>query len=444
METPSLIKYKIEDKPPIGLAIVLGMQHVLTAFSGIVAVPLVVAAAVGLSDIESTYIISASIFMAGVATIIQAVGIGPIGGRMPMIMGTDFSFVGAGIAVASTLGLPGYFGATIAGSFVEIFASRILKKIMWIFPPLVTGIVITSIGLTMMPIAVDWIGASTVGYAPLSNLILAGIVMLVIVILNQFATGFFSSASIMIGIIVGYIVAYFMGILDFTTVAEANNLVLPMPFRHGVTFNLSAFIAFIPPYIVTTIETVGGGIMTLRACEEPIDDKRVAGSVLGNGVGSLLAGIFGAGPNTSFSQNIGLIPMTGMASRHVAAVAGIILVILGVFPKLGALINIMPSPVLGGAGIIMFGMIAAGGLKNLQDVVYNKRNNMIVAISLGAGLGVVFRPDILANLPETLQMIFGSGMTTATILAVTLNLVLPGREEVDSTEETLEEASVTV
>lgn len=423
----------MDDKPPLALSIALAIQHILAAFTGIVAVPLIVGNALGLTAEQNTYIISMTLFVSGIATIIQAVGIGPVGGKIPMVMGTDFTFVGPGIAVASKLGLPGYFGATFFGSFIEIILSRFIKKLRNIFPPIVTGTVIVSIGLTMIPVAIDWIGGYG-EYGILKSLFLAATVMIVIILLNQFGKGFFSSAAVLIGIIVGYILAAFMNMIDFSSVFEAGYFVMPQPLKYGLKFDLPALLAFVPEYLVTTVETIGGGLLIFKACDEKYSSKKLSGSVLGDGVGSLLAGIFGAGPNTSFSQNIGIIPLTGVASRYVVAVAGGILMLMGVFPKLAALVNIMPSPVLGGAGVIMFGMIAVGGIKNFQEVDFNKRNSLILAISLGLGLGVAVKPEILSHLPETVQIIFRSGMTTATIFAIALNLILPGREIQEETE----------
>lgn len=423
----------MDDKPPLALSIALAIQHILAAFTGIVAVPLIVGNALGLTAEQNTYIISMTLFVSGIATIIQAVGIGPVGGKIPMVMGTDFTFVGPGIAVASKLGLPGYFGATFFGSFIEIILSRFIKKLRNIFPPIVTGTVIVSIGLTMIPVAIDWIGGYG-EYGILKNLFLAATVMIVIILLNQFGKGFFRSAAVLIGIIVGYILAAFMNMIDFSSVFEAGYFVMPQPLKYGLKFDLPALLAFVPAYLVTTVETIGGGLLIFKACDEKYSFKKLSGSVLGDGVGSLLAGIFGVGPNTSFSQNIGIIPLTGVASRYVVAVAGGILMLMGVFPKLAALVNIMPSPVLGGAGVIMFGMIAVGGIKNFQEVDFNKRNSLILAISLGLGLGVAVKPEILSHLPETVQIIFRSGMTTATIFAIALNLILPGREIQEETE----------
>ena len=420
------IKYRVNDRPPFFLSIALAIQHILAAFAGIVAVPLVVNNALGLSLEDNTFIVSTTLFVAGLATVIQAVGIGPVGNRLPMVMGTDFTFVGPGIAVGSAFGLPGYFGATFFGSFIEIVLSRFIKPLQKFFPPLITGIVISSIGLTMIPISIDWIGGyNPETYGSLQDLLLAGIVMAVILILNQRGKGFLSSGAILIGIVVGYVVAFFMGRLDLKPVSTASWLMLPNPLRYGLAFTLSGFLAFLPAYIVTTVETIGGGVLVLKACDEEVDGDKLASGVLADGVGSLLAGIFQCGPNTSFSQNIGIIPLTGVASRFVVALAGVILMITGVFPKIGALVAIMPSPVLGGAGVLMFGMIAVGGISNFKEVEFNRRNSIILAMSLGLGLGIAFRPNLLSHLPEQLRVIFGSGMTTATLTAIFLNIVLP-------------------
>lgn len=420
--------YEIEDKPPIGIAIPLAIQNIMAAFSGIVAVPLVVGQAIGLSMEDMAFMVSATLFVSGLTTFIQAKGIGPIGSRLPCIMGTDFTFVGPGIAVASAFGLPGYFGAATAGSLVEIIISRFIKPLRKYFPPVVMGTVVTLIGLTMLPVAVDWIGGGDPGaadFGSVKNLALAFIVMAIIIILNQSGNSFLSSSAILIGIIAGYIIAIPMGLLDISPVKDALWFSLPHPFKFGIKFHPTAILAFIPAYIVTAIETMGDLMSVAAASDHQITGDELAAGVLSDGVGSGLAGILNAGPHTSFSQNVGIIPITGVASRYVTIVAGIILMLAGIFPKLGALVAIMPNPVLGGGGIMMFGMIAVGGLKLLQDVDFNKRNSMVVAVSIGMGLAVVFKPELLNNLPGALQTVFQSGMSTGTITALILNTLLP-------------------
>jgi len=430
-QVKSQLMYKIDDKPKLRVAIPLAIQNIVAAFSGIVAVPLVVGGALGASVTDLAFLVSATLFMAGLATFIQAYGIGPVGARLPVVMGTDFTFVGPSIAVGSTLGLPGIFGATILGSFVEVILSRFIKPLMKVFPPVVTGTVVTLIGVTIMPVAVDWAagGFGAADYGSLRNLALALVVMAIIIAVNQFGKGFAKAGAVLIGIICGYIIALPLGMLDFTAVKDAAWIAFPTPFKFGVHFSFSALMAFIPAYLVTTVETVGDLFSVAEASEHEITSDELSRGLLADGVGSFIAGFFNAGPNTSFSQNVGVIPLTGVASRFVVVIAGIILMLSGIFPKIGALVAIMPNPVLGGAGIIMFGMIAVGGIKSLQRVNFTRRNSIVVAVSIGLGLAVVVRPDILSNLPGGLQTVLSSGVATGTIAAFILNLVLPNTDK---------------
>lgn len=420
------IVYKIDDRPPLFMSILLGFQHILAAFGGIVAVPLVVGGALGLSVADVSFLVNAAIFVAGIATFIQAKGIGPVGAKLPVIMGTDFTFVAPTIAVGSVLGMPGVIGGAMLGSFIEMILSRFIKPLMKFFPPVVTGTVVTLIGTTLLPVTMDWIGGGVgaANYGSLQNVALSMIVMTIIIILNRYAKGMFSTASVLIGLVIGYIIAIPMGILDFTAVEQASWIAAPELFRFGVTFNIGAVVPFIAAYLVTTIETVGCLKAVGEASGKELTDDEVGAGVLADGVGSFIAGFFGAGPNTSFSQNVGLIPMTKVASRFVVVISGIMLMILGIFPKLGAIIAVMPEPVLGGAGIVMFGMVASSGIKTLSRVKMNNRNLLIIAVSIGLGLGVTFRPELIANLPEALQMIFSSGISTGTIAALVLNIAL--------------------
>ena len=253
---------------------------------------------------------------------------------------------------------------------------------------------------------------------------LDGVISYIGKIYGKYGKGILSSASILIGMVVGYLICIPLGLVDFSAVKDASFVSIPKIFEYGVTFDLKALIAFLPAYFVTTIETVG----CLKAIGEvsnvDMNDKRVGSGVLADGVGSIFGGVVGAFPNTSFSQNVGLIPLTKVASKHVAVMAGILLVVLGLFPKFAALINGIPQPVLGGVGIVMFGTVAAAGIKTLSKVEINDRNLLIIATSIGLGLGVTFRPDFISNLPEGLQMVFSSGISTGTIVALVLNIVL--------------------
>ncbi|MDK0557803.1 nucleobase:cation symporter-2 family protein [Clostridium perfringens] len=418
--------YGVDDDLDLPKKVLFGLQHIFAAFGGIIVVPLVIATSLGFDSKVTTALISASILGSGLATIIQAKGVGKVGARVACIMGTDFTFVSPAISVGSVLGLPGIIGATILGSLFEVILSFFIKPLMKFFPPLVTGTVVALIGLTLLPVSIDWAagGAGSANYASLENLAVAMFVLVITLLLNNYGKGMISSASILIGIVVGYIVCIPLGLVDFTSVKEASLLSFPKILEFGVTFDAKAVMAFIPAYFVATIGTVG----CLKAIGETsnidIGDKRVAAGVLSDGVGSALGGLVGSCPNTSFSQNIGIISLTKVASRHVAVMAGILLVILGFLPKVAAIITGIPNPVLGGVGIMMFGTVAAAGIRTLSNIKLTERNLLIIAISMGLGLGVTFRPDVIHNLPEAIRMIFSSGISTGTIAALILNAVL--------------------
>ncbi|WP_434303456.1 nucleobase:cation symporter-2 family protein [Clostridium botulinum] len=429
-ETDIQLMYGVNDKPKILMQILLGLQHIFAAFGGIIVVPIVISAALGFDAKTSTALISSAILAAGVATFIQSRGIGPIGARVACIMGTDFTFVAPAIAVGGKFGLSGIFGATILGAGIVIILSFFVKPLMKLFPPIVTGTVVSLIGLTLLPVSIDWAagGVGSANYGSLKNISIALFIMIVTLLLNHYGKGLVSSASILIGMVVGYIICIPLGMVDFSSVSQASWVSLPKIFGYGITFNLQVLLPFIPAYFVTIIGTVG----CLKAITEvsgiKADEKPITAGVLSDGVGSMLAGIFGALPNTSFSQNIGLIPLTKVASRYVTMMAGILLVILGLFPKFAALINIMPQPVLGGVGIVMFGTVAAAGIQTLSSIKLNNRNMLIIATSIGLGLGVTFRPEFIAQLPESLKMIFSSGISTGTIVALLLNVILKEKE----------------
>lgn len=418
--------YGVDDDLDLPKKVLFGLQHIFAAFGGIIVVPLVISTSLGFDSKTTTSLISASILASGLATVIQAKGVGKVGARVACIMGTDFTFVSPAISVGSVLGLPGIIGATILGSLFEIILSFFIKPLMKFFPPLVTGTVVALIGLTLLPVSIDWAagGVGSPNYASLENLAVAMFVLVITLLLNNYGKGIISSASILIGIVVGYLVCIPLGLVDFTPVKEASWLSLPKILEFGVTFDAKAVMAFIPAYFVATIGTVG----CLKAIGETsnidVDDKRVSAGVLSDGVGSALGGLVGSFPNTSFSQNIGIISLTKVASRHVAVMAGILLVILGFLPKIAAIITGIPNPVLGGVGIMMFGTVAAAGIRTLSNIELTERNLLIIAISMGLGLGVTFRPDVIQNLPEAIRMIFSSGISTGTIAALILNAVL--------------------
>lgn len=420
------LTYGVDDNPSLLKKLLFGLQHIFAAFGGIIVVPLVISNVLGFDGKTSTTLISATILAAGLATIVQARGIGPIGSRVACIMGTDFTFVSPAISVGGVLGLPGIIGASILGAFFEIMLSYFIKPLMKLFPPIVTGTVVCLIGLTLLPVSIDWFagGVGASDYGSMLNISIAMFVLILTLVLNRYGKGMLSSASILIGMVVGYIICIPLGLVDFTAVKEASWISMPKIFEYGVKFDLKALIAFIPAYFVTTIETVG----CLKAIGETsnvdMNEKRVGAGILADGVGSILGGVVGSFPNTSFSQNVGIISLTKVASKYVAISAGVILVALGFLPKLAGIISSIPNPVLGGVGVVMFGTVAAAGIKTLSRVKLNDRNLLIIATAVALGLGVTFRPEILSQLPEGIRMIFSSGISTGTIVALILNLVL--------------------
>ncbi|WP_294354482.1 nucleobase:cation symporter-2 family protein [uncultured Clostridium sp.] len=425
METDGLL-YNIDDNPNLLTQILLGLQNIFAAFGGIIAVPLVISSALGLDGATSTAVIGGTILASGIATVIQSRGIGKVGARVPCVMGTDFTFVAPSITVGSIAGLPGIIGATILGSLVEIIASFFIKPLLKFFPPLITGTVVCLIGLTLIPVSIDWAagGSGSANYGDVKNICVALFVLIITLLINRYGKGIVSAASVLIGMFIGYIICIPLGMVDFTLVKEAAWFEFPRIFEYGIDFNFKYILAFIPAYIVTTIETVGCLSTICEVSNVKKDDKIIGRGVLADGLGSALAGALGSFPNTTFSQNVALIPLTRNASKCIATMAGIILIVLGFFPKFSALINIMPSPVLGGVGIVMFGTIAAAGIKTLSRIEINNRNLLIIATSIGLGLGVTFRPEFLSSLPEALQLVFSSGISTGTIVALILNKLL--------------------
>lgn len=418
--------YGINDVPPMGVTILLALQHILAAFAGIIAVPLVVCSVLGF-DVQTTSImVSATIFASGITTFIQSKGVGPVGSRVSGMMGTDFTFVNPSISVGAKFGIAGIVAATITGSLVEIILSRFIKPLMKFFPPLITGTVVSLIGITLLPVSMDWAagGVGAADYGSIKNIAVAFVIMVFTLFLNHYGKGMWSTASVFIGMVFGYIVCIPLGMVDLDSVKDAAWFAFPNVLRYGFKFDLASTLSFVPAYVVSLIGTVGITMAIGEASGEKLVSERAASGVLADGVGSMISGLFGGGPNTAFSQNVGLITLTKVASRHVMVVAGIILAILGVFPKLSALISVMPQPVLGGVGVIMFGLVAAQGIKTLAQIKLGDRELLIISVAFALGIGVTVRPELLEGLPNALQMLLSSGISTGTLAALILNIVL--------------------
>ncbi|AHG77337.1 Uracil-xanthine permease [Mannheimia varigena USDA-ARS-USMARC-1312] len=426
------ILYPVDSKPPFGLTLLLAAQHLLAALGGIIAVPLVIGNVLNLPASDIIVLVNAALLVSGIVTIIQCQGIGPIGLRLPSVMGTSFTFVAAALAIGfSEHGVAGIMGASLVGSLVMIIGSFFMPYVRKLFPPVVTGVVVMMIGLSLIPVAVDWFAGGQRGdahYADPANLAMATFVLVLVVILVQWGKGIFSAAAIVIGMMVGYVVALALGWINFDNVKSADVVAIPQPLHFGLAFPISGIIGMSIAYLVTIVESSGNFLALGNATQTEITGKHLRGGVLCDGLGSAFAAIMSTTPFSSFAQNIGVISLTGVASRYVVTVMGCLLVLAGIFPWFGALIVSIPTPVLGGAGLMMFAMIIAAGIQMLDKVERSKRNGLIIAISIGCGLAVTTRPELLDKLPSFVKEVFGSGITVGSLFALILNLILPKDE----------------
>jgi xanthine permease len=423
-----IVDYGIEDDPPLAEAVPLGVQHLLAMFLSTVALPLVIARAIGLGAADTTFIVQMALLVAGVATIVQVYPVGPVGARLPIVMGTSAIFVAPLIDIGSTFGLAAIFGAVIVASPVEVVIGYFFDDVRGLFPPLVTGIVVMLVGLTLIPIAMQYAaggpGAET--YGNLEHLGVAALVLVVALGLNQFFDGFARAASVLVAVLVGYVAAAPLGLLDLSGVADAAWVSVPVPLQYGVAFEPSAIVLVAFAYVVTAMETIGDVSGTTEAVGRDPTDDEMRGGLVADGVMSAFAAVFNAFPNTSFSQNVGLIGFTGIASRFVVAVTGVLLVVLGFVPKVAEVVAAMPAAVLGGAAVVLFGMIISIGLRMVaRGADLNRRNLTIVAVSLVLGVGVEVQSDVLQQLPSDLQILLGSGLIVGGVTALVLNAVLP-------------------
>ena len=442
--TPTDLVYGLDDKPPLRETLFAAVQHVLASFIGIITPSLIIGNTLELAPQDRAYLISMSLFVSGIATLIQVHKLGPVGSGLLSIQGTSFAFIGpiigagtAAIAGGATptqaLGL--IFGMCFLGAFIEMIFSQFLETISRIITPLVTGTVVMLIGLTLINAGVLAMGGGALArqngtYGSAQNLFLSLLVLAIIITLNTRRNTFLRMASIAIGLIVGYTLGLFLGIVDLSRLGQMSLFSLPIPFRYGFGFNPTAFIPFAFLYLITTIESIGDLTATSVVTGQPIQGKiyfrRIRGGVLGDGINSLIAACFNTFPNTTFSQNNGVIQLTGIGSRYVGYFIAGIFTLLGLFPIVGGVLQAIPQPVLGGATIIMFGSVAAAGLKIVASIEIGRRETIILATSLGLGLGVAFAPDLLTGLPPLAKNIFGSGISTGGLCAVLLNIVLPG------------------
>ena len=449
--------FSFEGKMPLSQAIPLGLQHVLAMFVGNLTPILIITGTCGLAGGEfadlQVSLLQNAMMIAGVVTLIQLFAIGPIGGKVPIVMGTSSGFIGVFNSVAASMGggvlaYGAIMGASIIGGLFETVLGFFLKPLRKFFPSVVTGTVVLSIGLSLISVGINSFGGGNTAkdFGSMENLFLALLVLVVILFFKHFTTGFLSSSSILIGIIVGYIAAFIMGfvlpttgvtaegveftkswVLNWNKVAQAGWFAVPEIMPVKIVFDMRAIIPVMIMFIVTAVETVGdiSGVM-LGGTGREATDTELAGGVMCDGVGSSIAAVFGVLPNTSFSQNVGLVAMTKVVNRFAIATGAIFLVLCGLIPKLGALVSIMPQSVLGGAAVMMFSSIVISGIQLITKEPLTPRNLSIVSVALGVGYGMGANTAILAHAPQFVSLIFGgSGIVPAAVVAIILNIVLP-------------------
>ncbi|MBO6867231.1 nucleobase:cation symporter-2, NCS2 family [Thalassococcus halodurans] len=431
--------------PPLGKAVPLGIQHVLAMFASNVTPAIIVAGAAGFGFGSNSpdfpnmiYMIQMSMLFAGIATLFQTIGMGPVGARLPIVQGTSFAFLPVmipAVAGQGVAGLAGLMTGVAIGGIFHFIIGTFVGRIRFALPPLVTGLIVLMIGLSLIKVGIQYAagGVPLIGkpeYGSLAMWTPALAVIIVTLALKFFTKGLMSVAAVLVGLIAGYVVALMMGQVNFGNVGRAAMFAPPMPFKWGFEFNSAIIIGMCFMAVISAIETVGdvSGICKGGAGREATD-KEIAGATYADGLGTAVAGVFGGLPNTSFSQNVGLISMTGVMSRHVVTIGAIFLIVCGLIPKIGAIVSTVPINVLGGGVIVMFGMVAAAGVNMLSGVNWNRRNMVIFAVSLSIGLGLQLEPGALQHLPKTAQILLTSGLLPAAFLSIVLNLILP--EELD-------------
>ncbi|MBP3364242.1 MAG: purine permease, partial [Pseudomonas sp.] len=415
----------------IGANLAYGLQHVLTMYGGIIAVPLIIGQAAGLSSADVGLLIAASLFAGGLATLLQTLGIPFFGCRLPLVQGVSFAGVSTMVAIIGgdgSGGLPVVFGAVIVASVIGLLITPLFSSITKYFPPLVTGIVITTIGLTLMPVTARWAmggNSQSPDFGSMANIGLAAITLVLVLLLSKLGSASISRLSILLAIVIGTLVATAVGMTDFSRVLEGPLVALPEVLHFGMPeFRLAAILSMLIVIIVTMVETSADILAVGEIIDTKVDAKRLGNGLRADMISSALAPLFGSFTQSAFAQNVGLVAVTGIKSRYVVATGGLILVTLGLLPVMGRLVAAVPTAVLGGAGLVLFGTVAASGIRTLAQVDYrNNMNLIIVATSIGFGMIPIAAPNFYQHFPTWFETIFHSGISSAAIMAILLNLL---------------------
>lgn len=408
--------------------VTLGMQHVLAMYAGAVIVPLIIGGALKLTPAQMAYLIAADLFTCGIATLLQVIGTRYLGSKLPVVLGCTFTAVGPIIAISLSSNLATAYGAIIVSGIFVVLAAPLFGKLLRFFPTVVTGSVVTIIGLSLIPVAMNNAagGVGSPDFGQPRNLLLALGTLVIILLINRLFTGFVRAISVLIGLVAGTAVAYFLGMVNFAAVSEASWISIVQPFYFGTPqFNIVAILTMILVNIISMVESTGVYFAVSKVTEKEIGEADIVKGLRSEGVAIFLGGIFNAFPYTAFSQNVGLLSLTRVKTRNVIIAAGVILVVLGLLPKLAALTTVIPSPVLGGAMIAMFGMVVASGINILSNVDLRQQENLLIAAcSIAVGLGSAAVPQMFDQLPEMAKMLLQNGIVTGSLTAVILNLLL--------------------
>ncbi|MGG2398502.1 nucleobase:cation symporter-2 family protein [Pseudomonas sp. SH1-B] len=416
----------------IGSNLLYGLQHVLTMYGGIVAVPLIVGQAAGLSPADIGLLIAASLFVGGAATLLQTLGLPFFGCQLPLVQGVSFASVATIVAIVGANGgeggLPVVFGAVIGAALIGLLITPIFSKITKFFPPLVTGIVITTIGLTLMPVAARWAmggNSQAADFGSMANIGLAAFTLATVLLLSKVGSATISRLSILLAMVIGTLVALAFGMADFSRVGEGPLMAFPAPLHFGMPeFQLAAIISMLIVVMVILVETSADILAVGDIIDTKVDSQRLGNGLRADMIASIVAPLFGSFTQSAFAQNVGLVAVTGVKSRYVVATGGLILVTLGLLPIMGRVIAAVPTSVLGGAGIVLFGTVAASGIRTLAKVDYrNNMNLVIVATSVGFGMIPIAMPSFYHHFPAWFETIFHSGISSAAVMAILLNLL---------------------
>ncbi|TPV48169.1 purine permease [Pseudarthrobacter phenanthrenivorans] len=418
-----------DERLSIGSSFAYGFQHVLTMYGGIIAVPLIVGQAAGLSPADIGVLIAAALFMGGLATLLQTIGIPFFGSQLPLVQGVSFASVATMVAIVSGGGgLPAVFGAVIVSAAIGLLIAPVFSKIVRFFPPVVTGTVITTIGLTLMPVAANWAmggNRKAENYGSMANIGLAAATLALVLLFSKVGSATISRLSILLAMVGGTLIAVATGMADFSKVGEGPIAAFPTPFHLGApTFEIAAIISMLIVVLVILTETMADILAVGEIVGTKVDSKRIAAGLRADMGSSLVAPVFGSFTQSAFAQNVGLVAVTKIKSRYVVAAGGVILVILGLLPVLGRVVAAVPTAVLGGAGIVLFGTVAASGIRTLAKVEYkNNMNLIIVAASIGFGMIPIAAPSFYDQFPSWFSTIFHSGISSAAVMAILLNLL---------------------